>query len=158
MGGAARARPGTRRVMSSPDRRWPRKTRSWLTHLPLFRALRPGCPGRGPDRPRDLLWALVPARTLTRKGAPCPPQARTLGPVPIRLRRQEPEPGPVAGLRVSREKTRRQRNRVDHRLPESRALRLDASTGAFPPAWLETFAIHPAAGADEVWHAAGEWG
>ena len=41
-------------------------TRGWLIHLPLVRAPHPGCPGHDPDRPREMLLARVPARTLMR--------------------------------------------------------------------------------------------
>jgi hypothetical protein len=63
-----------------------------------------------------MLWARVPARTLARKDAPCPPQART-GDPPRPSGRQQ-DPGPVAGFaRRSRKSAARQRNRVGHRLP-----------------------------------------
>jgi len=39
-------------------------TRGWLIHLPLVRAPHPGCPGRDPDRSREMLLAAVPARAL----------------------------------------------------------------------------------------------
>jgi hypothetical protein len=111
------ARPGTRRMVSPPDRRRPRTHMEvGLSHLPLFRALHPGCPGRGLDGPQEMLWARVPARTLARKDAPCPPQART-GDPPRPSGRQQ-DPGPVAGFaRRSRKSAARQRNRVGHRLP-----------------------------------------
>lgn len=138
---------------------------------------RPGCPGRDPDRPREMLLPRVPARTLMRcqrcaliasvkpqtrdtSSTPCPPQARSAASALTRLAAGVGQkPGPVAGFaRPSREKTARQRNRDGRRLPEPHAQRLDARSGAFPPAWLETFAIHPAAGVKGLWHGVGSWG
>ncbi len=63
-GGAVRARPEIRRMLSGIRQTAACMTRSRLIHLPLFRALRPDCSGRDPDRPRDMLLARVPARTL----------------------------------------------------------------------------------------------
>jgi hypothetical protein len=46
----------------------------------------------------------------------------------------------------------RQRNPDGLRLPEPRAPRQCTRPRAFPPACIETFAIHPAAGVERVWH------
>ena len=133
-------------------------TRSWLTHLPLFRALRPGCPGRGPDRPRELLWALVPARTLlahANMSATGPDRCPALA----RLRKPGSGTRPVAGMRgPSLRKRAASGTALTIASPVGPHRRLCAKPGAFPPAWLETFAIHPAAGARKVWHGFGRWG
>ncbi len=108
-------------------------TRSWLPHLPLFRALRPGCPGRGLDRPRELLWARVPARTLAQNTRHVRHRPAPLSRAPPACRRLERDPGPVAGFaRHSQKSAARQRNRVGHRLPRKATLTFARPAGGIP--------------------------
>ena len=130
----------------------------WLSGLPLFRALPPGLPRPRPGRAAGAALGVVPARTLPAKRKHVRHRPAPL-PRPARLTRTSGTgPRPGGWLCTTPESAARQRNHVGHRLPVSRALRRDAATGAFPPAWLETFAIHPAAGADRVWHGDGRCG
>lgn len=135
--------------------------------LPLFRALRPGCPGRGPDRPRDMRLAWVPARTLAGRFRPAMSAtgpARSTRPSPAL--RADAKRDPTRWLAfhrlrrgpAPRENRCRQRNPDGLRLLEPRAPRQHARPRAFPPACIETFAIHPAAGVRGLWHGGGGCG
>jgi hypothetical protein len=159
MGGAERARPGIRRMLSGI-----RQAAACMTRRLAY----PPAPLQGPSpgllRPRSGQTA----RDAFGAGSGTDPDR----PFPARHVRHRPGPvtRPSPAFRRTRTKSRpggwlstgflgdlplwagpasnrcRQRNPDGLRLPKPRAPRQHARPRTFPPAWLETFAIHPAAG------------
>ena len=128
----------------------------------------PPAPLQGPPpgllRPRSGLTAGVgfedPARTLARQtDPPCPPQART-GCSVSRRRGGACEngcrPGGWLCTRLKETRPPAEPRWPPPPAPTCRTFR-QTPTG-LPPAWSDTFAIHPAAGARKVWHGDGRWG
>jgi hypothetical protein len=171
MGGAERARPGTRRMLSGI-----RQAAACMTRRLAY----PPAPLQGPPpgllRPRSGQTArdAFGAGSGTDPGRPLP--ARHVRHRPGPVTRPSPafsgwqETTPTRWLAFHRRPRDlplwagpasnrcRQRNPDGLRLPKPAAPRQHARPRAFPPAWLETFAIHPAAGVERVWHGGGGCG
>ena len=90
----------------------------------------------------------------------CPPQARAAVPPHPLSQAERAGPRPGGWLCTARPKERRPpaEPRWPPPPPTGHADVCARNQGAFPPACLETFAIHPAAGADRVWHGDGGCG
>jgi hypothetical protein len=158
LGGADSARPGTRRMVSPPDRRRPRM------HVEVGLLTRPSS---GPST------RVAPAAAWTGRGR-CFGRVFRHGPWREKMRHVRHRPAPVIHPARQAGKRPRPGGWLCTTLPKERrppaeprwpspppARNADVCApdqGAFPPAWLETFAIHPAAGADRVWHGDGGCG
>jgi hypothetical protein len=158
LGGADSARPGIRRMVSPPDRRRPR------THVEVGLLTRPSS---GPST------RVAPAAAWTGRGR-CFGRVFRHGHWREKMRHVRHRPAPV--IHPARQAGNRTPARwlALHDAPErappasgtalaiaSPARHADVCApdqGAFPPACLETFAIHPAAGADRVCHGDGRCG
>ncbi len=145
-GGAVRARPETRRMLSGIRQAAPCRPRSRLIHLPLFRALRPDCSGRGPDRPRNLRLAGVPARTLAARRCLCvsPRNHGGDGTYPANHVRHRPVPAPAPRSRLAADAARHSgpvagfARPVKNRPPASGTLMASASPACPPSVWTAT--------------------
>ncbi len=150
-GGAERARPETRRALSSPDRRClavPGLLRPARIAPAAARTGRGSCVWHGPAR------TLLNAQHVRHRPGPIPP------PSPACVTGSDRRSGPVAGFARRSPKRSPPASGVVMavRLPARTAPRQRGPCGAFPPACIETFAIHPAAGVRRLWHGTGGCG